>query len=117
MKNSSPLGLVIQVILIAALVDLFVIGVIAMIGWWSGWVYLAEFKKAVQIAGLLVIGIGLLGMRRNLFQTRQNERHPALPRDSREGNERNWVEILRKFSFLAVSFFSGLICLLIGWLL
>ncbi|MEJ2448078.1 MAG: hypothetical protein P8Y37_09085 [Anaerolineales bacterium] len=80
MKDRSPLSLLIRGFVLVALIDLAVIAIVAMLGWWSGWIYLEDFQRAINLAGILVIAGGFVGL---LVKLRQNHL-PANGSDYRE---------------------------------
>ena len=63
MKSRSLLSVIIRGFLIIVLVDLFVIAGVVGLGWWTGWVELDNYQRAIQIAGLGVMALGLIGIR------------------------------------------------------
>lgn len=93
---------------------------VAMIGWWSGWTTLAEFERAIQLAGILVMGIGLVGFRGNLDLGRKAEERRSTPGSDMEGGKefRQFLaDLVSNYAFTLIMFLAGAICLLIGWLL
>lgn len=102
------------------LVVLVVIVIIFCLGWWAGWQTLEEFQKAIQIAGILVIGLGLLGVK-----TGRDFAHASTHLDSRPNSRKtSWeriqqalLDFIQSYVFMLVSFAAGAICLVIGWLL
>jgi hypothetical protein len=102
------------------LVDLVVIFIILIIGWWAGWQTLVKFRRAVQIAGILVIGIGFMGVKGNRDATRSFEYQSSLAtsqKSSWERTQQNLADFARSYAFMLVMFTAGGICLVIGWLL
>ncbi|MEJ2411930.1 MAG: hypothetical protein P8Y34_02895 [Anaerolineales bacterium] len=120
MKDRSPLSLLIRGFVLVALIDLAVIAIVAMLGWWSGWIYLEDFQRAINLAGILVIAGGFVGL---LVKLRQNHL-PANGSDYREpagatagqalATFQTW---LQKYAFSLIFFIAGIVCLLIGILL
>ena len=120
MKNKRPLALVIRGFLFIVLVDLVVIALIAMIGWWAGWTDIADFQKAIYIAGMLVIGLGLLGIKGNLDVSRSFEYQYSMSvtkEDSWERTQQTLLDLAQSYSFMLIMFIAGGVCLLIGWLM
>ncbi len=120
MKRLSLLSIVLRGFLIIVLVDLLVIAVVAGIGWWTGWTELDDFQRAIQLAGLVVMGLGLLGVKGNLklgksfeYQNRMSESE----KDSWERTQQTLFDLAHRYGFLMIMFIAGGVCLLIGWLI
>lgn len=121
-KDKTPLSLVIRGFLIIVLVDLIVIAAVAGIGWWIGWTELDDFQKAIQVAGLLVMGLGLFGIKGNpdLKLKRSSIHHSkksASKPKSLQRTQRSVFDLARSYSFLLIMFIAAGVCLLIGWLM
>ena len=113
MKGATPLSLMLRGFFLIAACVLAAIAVVAGIGWWSGWTVLASFQRAIQTAGLVLIGLGFLLIQRNqdtAFQEKDNG-----------GEERQMAETLtylvQRFGNMLILFIAGGVCMLIGWLL
>ena len=120
MKRNKPLSLLIRGFLIVSLIDLIVIAVVAGIGWWTGWTELADFQKAIQMAGMLVMGLGLLGIKGNLDMSRSFGYQYSMSVSKDESWERiqqTLLDLAQSCSFMLVMFIAGGVCLLIGWLM
>jgi hypothetical protein len=120
MKGRSLLSVMIRGFLLIVLVDLIVIAVVAGIGWWTGWTELEDFQRAIQIAGLLVIALGLMGIKGNLDSSRRFEYQYSMSvsnQDSWERIQQTLSDLARSYSFLLVMFIAGAVCLMIGWLM
>ncbi len=120
MKGTKPLSSLLRGFLFVVLVDLAVIAVVAGIGWWSGWTELAEFQRAIQIAGLLVMGLGLLGVKGNLNMSRSSEYKysPSVTRDeSWKRTQQTLLDLAQSYAFLLIMSIAGIVCLVIGWLM
>ena len=103
-----------------ALIDLIVIAAVAGIGWWTGWTELEDFHKAIQMAGLLVIGLGLLGIKGNLDMSRSFEYQNSMSvtgEDSWKRTQQTLLDLAQSYSFMLVMFIAGGVCLLIGWMI
>lgn len=117
MKEKKP---VLRGFLFVILIDLVVIAIVAGVGWWTGWTDIEDFRKAIQMAGLLVIGLGLLGIKGNLDISRSFEYQYSMSvsrDDSWKRTQQTLLDLARSYSFLLIMFIAGGICLLIGWLL
>lgn len=120
MKKKKLLTVVLRGFLIISSIDLVLIAVVAGIGWWTGWTDLDKFKTAIQVAGLVVIGLGLLGIKGNQDKNRSFENQASMSeskKDSWERIQHTLHDLAQKFSFLLVMFIAGGVCLLIGWLM
>ena len=101
-------------------VDLVIIAIVVGIGWIGGWQTQEEFKNAIQIAGILVIGIGFMGIKGNWDVTRSFEYQysmSTIKKSSWERTQQNLVDFTQSYAFMLVNFLAGVICLVIGWLL
>ena len=105
---------------IVLLIEFGVVVIVAMIGFWSGWQNVEYFKNAIQIAGLLQLGAGFLGVKGNWEITRSFEYQYSMSTTSKSSWERTQqtlVDFAQSYAFMLVMFISGGISLLIGWLL
>ncbi len=105
---------------IILLIELVIISVIMMIGWWAGWQTETEFKKAILVAGILVIGIGFLGIKRNQDSSDSVETESSKSATSKSRWERTKQTLLGlagKNKFMLLMFVAGGICLTIGLLM
>jgi len=99
---------------------LVTIAIIAGIGWWAGWQTEDKFKSAIQIAGLILIGIGFLGVKGNWDMTRSFEYQYSMSvtkDDSWKRAQQSLQDIAQSYSFLLTMFFAGGLCMVIGWLM
>lgn len=120
MKNRSPLSLLIRGFVLVALIDLAVIAIVAMLGWWSGWIYLEDFQRAINLAGILVIASGFVGLLVNLRQNHlsDNGGNQIKPIEESAGQiSAAFQAWLKKYALTVVFFIAGGVCLLIGILL
>jgi len=119
MKSRTPLFQLIRLFGFVFLIDLAVIAIVAVIGWWAGWQTQEGFKGAIQLAGMLVIGIGILGVKGNRVGTRSFENQPSMStQESRvERTRKILVDFAQKYNFMLVMFVAGAVCLAIGWLM
>ena len=120
MKSRSLFSQIIRFALIVSLIDLVIIAIVAGIGWAAGWQTQEEFKNAIQIAGILVIGIGFMGIKGNRDVTRSFEYQYSMSttqKSSWERTQQNLVDFAQSYAFMLVTFLAGVICLVIGWLL
>jgi len=99
---------------------LVTIAIIAGIGWWAGWRTEGKFKTAIQIAGFILIGVGFLGIKGNRDMTRSFE-YPnsmSVTKDDRwERTHQSLKDFAQSYSYLLIMFFTGGLCLVIGWLM
>ena len=120
MKNDRVFLSIMKYLGIVLLIDLVLIGLVLLIGWWAMWQSLEEYKFGIQIAAILVIGLGFLGLEGNLslrkiFKKRQNLSAP--PVASQEGTRLGLFDLAKKYAFMLTTFTAGGICLVIGWLM
>ena len=120
MKSRTPLSQLIRLSGIVFLIDLVVISIIAALGWWAGWQNQDKFKDAIQIAGILVIGMGFLGVKGNRVGVRSFEYQSSMSATQKSSWERiqqTLVDFAQSYRFMLVMFVSGGVCLAIGWLM
>ena len=120
MKLQKTTRLLVRVVGLALLIELAVVFIVAMIGFWSGWQNLEEFKNAIQIAGILQYGIGFLGIRGNWEATRSFEYQYSMSTTSKSSLDRtqqNLTDFTQSYSFMVIMFLAGGLSLIIGWLL
>ena len=117
MKGKRPLSLVLRGFLFIVLVDLVVIAGVAGIGWWTGWTELDNFQKAIQWAGILVLGFGLLGLIGNLRLLGGSDEQSSRSGSGMEKGqaEQTLLGLARRYSLTLIMFIAGIVCLLIGW--
>jgi len=105
---------------IVTLALLGVVGVVAIIGWRSGWVTQAEFAEGLQLGGMFAVGIGLLGVRGNWEATRgfgYQYSMTTTEQSSTQRTQRILGDFIQSYKFMLVLFISGGLSLLLGWLL
>lgn len=120
MKPKNTTRILLRIAGIVLLIEFVVVLIVAMIGFWSGWQNLEEFKIAIQIAGMLQFGSGLLGIKGNWEVTRSFEYQYSMSTTSKSSWERTQqtlVDFAQSYAFMLVMFMSGGVSLLIGWLL
>jgi len=112
--------LLIRIFLIVFLVELVIVMAIVMVGWWAGWSTAEQFKEAIQIAGILQIGFGFLGIKGNWEVTRSFEYQysmSATSKDSWERTQQTLLDFAQSYAFMLVMFLAGGLSLIIGWLM
>ena len=105
---------------IALLVLLGITLVVAVIGWRLGWGTLSEYARGLQMAGLFVIGVGLLGIRGNWEVTRSFGYQYSMStteQSSTQRTQRILGDFIQSYKFMLVMFFAGGLSLLLGWFL
>ena len=120
MKNIGVFKTLMKALGIVILIDLIVIALILMIGWWAGWQNQEEFKDAIQLAGILVVGIGFMGIKGNWDVTRSFEYQYSMSttqKSSWERTQQTLLDFAQSYRFLLLMFVAGGICLIIGWLM
>ena len=119
MKLQKLTTMLIRIAGIILLIELGVVIIIAMIGFWAGWQNVVEFKNAIQIAGMLQFGAGFLGIKGNWEITRSFDYQYSMSTTSQSSWERTQqtlIDFAQSYAFMLVMFMSGGISLLIGWL-
>jgi hypothetical protein len=94
--------------------------VVAVIGWRMGWGTVAEYGQGLQLGGMFVVGIGLLGIRGNWEVTRSFGYQYSMSTTEQSGTQRTQqilADFVQSYNFMLVMFFAGGLSLLIGWLL
>lgn len=120
MKQRSLLYQILRIFGVVVLIVLVTVAIITGIGWWAGWQTEEKFKTAIQVAGLVLIGIGFLGIKGNRDKTRSFEykNSMSVTKDkSWKKPQRSLVDLVQSFTFLLVMFVAGGICMAIGWLM
>lgn len=94
--------------------------IVALIGWRMGWGALPEYARGLQMAGLFVVGIGLLGIRGNWEVTRSFGYQYSMStteENSSQRTQRILGDFIQSYQFMLVMFLAGGLSLLIGWLM
>jgi hypothetical protein len=120
MKKPGVFSMLMKFLGLVLLVDLSLIGLVLLIGWWSGWQTEGEFRSAIQIAGVLVVGIGFMGIKGNWDVTRSLEYDHSMSttrRSSWERTQQDLVDFAQGYAFMLVTFTAGIVCLVIAWLM
>ena len=120
MKPRCLLSQILRIFVVVVLLVLVTVAVITGIGWWAGWQTEEKFKTAIQISGLVLIGIGFLGIKGNWDKPRSVEYQSSMSvsKDERwKRTQQNMLDFAQRFSFLLIMFAAGGICLAIGWLM
>ena len=93
---------------------------VAVIGWRMEWKTLAEYGQGLQLGGMFVVGVGLLGIRGNWEVTRSFGYQYSMStteQSSTQRTQRILGDFIQSYQFMLVMFLSGGLSLLIGWLL
>jgi hypothetical protein len=93
--------------------------VVAAIGWRQGWTTVTEYANGLQLGGLLVIGIGLLGIRGNWEVTRSFGYQYSMSTTEQSGLQRTQRilgDFIQSYAFMLVMFLAGGLSLMLGWL-
>jgi hypothetical protein len=94
--------------------------IVALIGWRLGWETLADYGRGLQLGGMFVIGIGLLGVRGNWEVTRSFGYQYSMStteENSSQRTQRILGDFIQSYKFMLVMFLAGGLSLLIGWLI
>jgi hypothetical protein len=120
-KNSrSLLSQTLRIFTVVIVIVLVTVAIIAGIGWWAGWRTEGKFKTAIQVAGLVLIGVGFLGIKGNRDMTRSFEYQYGMSvtkDDSWKRTQQSLKDFAQSYSFLLIMFFAGGLCMVIGWLM
>lgn len=120
MRKRSITGQLVRLFLAAFGIVLVTVVIILAIGWWQGWQTEGDFKNAIQVGGILLLGIGLLGIKGSWDGTRNFQYQYSMSASRQSSWERvqqNLIDFSQSFAFLLVCSIAGLICLAIGWLM
>ena len=120
MKTRSLLNQTLRIFVVVIAIILLTVAIIAGIGWWAGWQTEGNFKIAIQVAGLVFIGIGFLGIKGNRDMTRSLEYQNSMSvtkDESWKRTQHSLMNFAQSYSFLLIMFFAGGLCLVIGWLM
>ena len=101
------------------LLDLIVVLIIVAIGWQAGWQTPREFHRAIQYAGILVIGIGFLGIKGNWKRIRPDDNKSSKSFAIKEdwvGLQPSLADYAQSYAFMIVMLLAGGLCLIIGWM-
>ena len=94
--------------------------IVAVIGWRMEWKTLAEYGQGLQLGGMFVVGIGLLGIRGNWEVTRSFGYQYSMStteENSTQRMQRILGDFLQSYQFMLVMFLAGGLSLWLGWLL
>jgi predicted permease len=122
-KHKNPRSLLsktLRIFTVVVVIVLVTVAIIAGIGWWAGWRTEGKFKTAIQVAGLVLIGVGFLGIKGNRDMTRSFEYQYGMSvtkDDSWKRTQHSLKDFAQSYSFLLVMFFAGGLCMVIGWLM
>ena len=105
---------------IVLLVQLGIGLVVGVIGLRLGWETLSEYARGLQMAGLFVIGVGLLGIRGNWEVTRSFGYQYSMSTTEQSSLQRTQQilgDFIQSYTFMLVMFLAGGLSFLLGWLL
>jgi len=120
MKNRSLLSQILRIFAVVVIIVLVTVAIIAGIGWWAGWQSEEKFKTAIQVAGMVLIGIGFLGIKGNWDMTRSFEYQYSMSvtkDDSWKRTQQSLQDFAQSYSFLLIMFAAGGLCMIIGMLM
>ena len=119
-KPRSLLSHILRIFAVVIVIVLVTVAIIAGIGWWAGWLSEDKFKSAIQIAGMIHVGIGLLGIKGNWDTTRSFEYQYSMSvtkDESWKRTQQSLQDFAQAYAFLLIMFVSGGLCLIIGMLM
>lgn len=94
--------------------------IVAIVGWRLGWESVVEYGRGLQLGGMFVVGVGLLGIRGNWEVTRSFGYQYSMSTTEQSGTQRTQqilADFLQSYTFMLVMFLAGGLSLLIGWFL
>ena len=112
MRGKTPLSYLLRAFLLIVICVLVAIAAVSAIGWLIGWTELEAFQRAIQLAGLVLIGLGFFWIRRKRDGDNSNTRR-AMEEQQGENHQR----FVQRYGLMLVFFIAGGVCLLIGWLM
>ena len=120
MKRRSLLSQILRIFAVVVIIILVTVAIITGIGWWAGWQSQEKFKSAIQIAGLVLIAIGFLGIKGNRDMIRSFEYQYSMSATMDESWKRiqqSMLDFTQGYAFLLIMFAAGGICMVIGMLM
>jgi hypothetical protein len=118
-SKDRPLGLIIRLIVGVLLLELVILGFITLLSRYLGWNTIEEIASAIEFAGFIAIGIGLLSLAGFWESTRSFSYQYSLTVGQKDGWERvqqTLVDFAQTYGFLLLMLSVGLLNLLIGWM-
>lgn len=119
MKGRSLVIFFLRFAAVGLLVETVILVVLGLIGWRQGW-DIEGYRNSLQYTGLLVIGLGLFGIKGNWDTTRSFSYQystSVIDQSSWERAQQTIVDFSQAFGFMLLMFLVGGINLLIGWLI
>ena len=100
--------------------EFVILAIMGVIGWRMDWNTVDDYAQALQYAGMLIIGLGLLGIKGNWDTTRSFEYQYSLSVTDQsilQRTQQTLNDFAESYRFMLVMLSLGCINLLIGWLL
>ncbi len=119
MRKRTLSSQILRILGFVILLDLIVVLIIVAIGWQAGWQTPREFHRAIQYAGILVIGISFLGVKGNWKRTRPDDNKSSKSFAIKEdwvGLQPSLADYAQSYAFMIVMLLAGGLCLIIGWM-
>ena len=94
--------------------------IVAVIGWRMGWESVTAYGRGLQLGGMFIVGIGLLGIRGNWEVTRSFGYQYSMSTTKQSSTQRTQQilgDFIQSYTFMLVMFLAGGLSLLIGWIL
>ena len=120
MKKQSALMLILKFLGLVIICELVLFAIVAAIGWRYEWSSLDQYTEALQIAGMLAIGLGLFGIKGNWEATRGFEYQYSMSASEQSSLQRTQqvlADIAEGYRFMLLMFCVGGLSILIGWVL
>jgi hypothetical protein len=120
MKKQSVLRVILKFLGRVIISELVLFAIVGAIGWRSDWSSLDQYTEALQIAGMLAIGLGLFGIKGNWEATRGFEYQYSMSASEQSSLQRTQqvlADIAEGYRFMLLMFCVGGLSILIGWVL
>ena len=120
MNRQTISGVIVRFFGLVVAIELVVLIIILILGWRMGWSSMDQYSEGLQIAGMLIIGLGLFGIKGNWESMRSFEYQysmSASEQSSLQRTQQTLSDIAESYRFMLLMFFVGGICIIIGWLL
>ena len=102
------------------LLTFIILVIVGVVVWRLGWNTVELFGQTLQMAGMLVIGVGFFGIKGNWDVTRSFEYQYSLSvtdQSSTQRTQQALIDFADSYRFMLVMFSAGAISVLVGWLL
>ena|GEM_PF-1456801 len=111
---------IVKLLAIVIIFELIVLVIVGMIGWRKNWSTIDEYTQALQLFGMLIIGLGLFSIKGNWDAARSFEYQYSLSvtdQNILKRTQQTLIDFAESYRFMIVMLLVGVISILIGWLL